>query len=188
MSTKKRRKTHNQSPFSAEIVAAMTKELPNVLIKEGYFRAEEKKPENTESKITPEKSYTKPQTMPVAVPITEPKNLHQIIPRGDRKALWYTVIFFSIFIFGIWLFNTKTVINTIWGEHSSQALINQGKNDLNSILETVKQNDKIFQKKLNDSSKIKSPIKTENSVNVEDSTKVENALKEALKSINQSSR
>ena len=150
MSTKKRRKTHNQSPFSAEIVAAMTKELPNVLIKEGYFRAEEKKPENTESKITPEKSYTKPQTMPVAVPITEPKNLHQIIPRGDRKALWYTVIFFSIFIFGIWLFNTKTVINTIWGEHSSQALINQGKNDLNSILETVKQNDKIFQKKLND--------------------------------------
>lgn len=162
MAQKKRRKFHNESPFTAEEVAAITKELPHVLVKEGYLKAQEPK-----KNLEPKSAEKIAEPIPVPITVTRaPK----IVPRGDRRALWYTVFFFSLFIFSIWLFNARTIMSDIWGTHSSQALVDQSKDDLGSILETIKQNDKIFQDRLNESDKAKA------------------AVEEALKSINKNPR
>lgn len=141
------KKRHNESPFKPELVAAITKDLPAFLAKEGYFKP-------SEPKVEPPKPVFRPLPLPKLEPQPEiraaERTLPPPIPRGNRRALWYAVGLVMLSILGIWGFNLHTLINSTWGSESSRALVDQSKNDWNSILETIRQNDKIMQKKLDE--------------------------------------
>jgi hypothetical protein len=167
MSVKKRRKSTSSSPFTPEMAAAITKELPGVLIKEGYLKREqhtEQAPQNKPASIS----------QPVMIPVIT----HTAVPRGNRRALWYAVGIFSIFIFVIWMINAKNVVETIWSSHTGAALIDKSKNDLSTILETIQQNDKIFQDKFDQAAAV-SPTNSPTTTSPE----IEAAIKSALTSL-----
>lgn len=147
------RKPQSTQRIDPKMMAAVTKELPRVLVEEGYLK-------NTNNANTTE------ERMP-ATPT------HTTVPRGNRKNLWIPVAVFALVIFGIWMFNIKNVIADVWGNQGAAGkIVDQSKSDFHAVLETIKKNDADFQKRLNAS------IPTAAATSA--TTSVENALKDVM--------
>ncbi len=137
------KKRHRESPFNPELVAAITKELPAFLAKEGYLK------ESTEEKVAEApvvrevETVRAPESSRTLAPL-----VHSPVPRGNTKMMWYAVGIFAVAIVAIWGFNLKSIITNVWSERDGQELITQGQDDFKSILETIKENDKIAKEKV----------------------------------------
>lgn len=176
------KKRHRESPFKPELMAAISKELPGILAKEGYFKKAPvetvKAPVITAPEIRPIKRNQPAVVAEFIPPIS--KGIPDPVPRGNLRALWYGVGAIGLLILGIWAFNLRTIVSTVWAERDGADLVDRGKDDLKSILETIKQNDKIAQDRLREAS-IKIPIAIPTSTtSTEFNTALEN-LAEAIK-------
>ncbi len=184
MSAKKRGHSQADTPFDTKAVAAMTKNLPAFLQKEGYFTmqsntSEDQNPstnraqteiradmfdhaliENREPEIKAE-IKSKPLTVP------EP------IYRGNRLHLLFTVVGFGLVILSIWIFNARSTVSGLWADTTTKnEILNQSTTDFNSVLETIKNNDRIVREKLDANDTALDPF-TE--------AQVQAALQEAIK-------
>ncbi len=157
------KKRQRESPFKPELMAAMSRELPGILAKEGYFKKTNEIPQ-PEAPIQepPAIRPIKRNQLPLATVefISPPNHAHipEPIPRGNLRALWYAVVAVGVLIVGIWAFNLRTVVGSVWAERDGATIVNQGKNDLQSILETIKQNDKIAQERLREANQPVTPV------------------------------
>ncbi len=186
MSAKKRGQSHADTPFDAKAVAAMTRDLPAFLQKEGYFNIQPKTTDSQKQSIIKEMSVeaeirtdmfdhaliktTQPEVK--AEVKIKPLTIPQPINRGNRLHLLYAVVGFGLAILSIWVFNTRNTVSGLWANATSQhEIIDQGTADFNSVLETIKNNDRIVREKL-DQNKSLDPF-TE--------AQVQAALQEAIK-------
>lgn len=143
------KKRHRESPFNPELVAAITKGLPAILAKEGYFKnsTPEEKPNST-TEPEPIQSGTTQKNRIRPLPKQEQRTLPTPVPRGNTNVLWYSVAIFGLAIIAIWGFNMRSIVNSVWSEKTGQEIVSQSKDDFSAILETIKKNDKIAKEQI----------------------------------------
>ena len=163
MSAKKRGHNQAETPFDAQTVAAISRDIPGLLAKEGYFDIKSKTPEakleNNLSRV--DMFHHEPLQETVSHTQSEAQKrlvVPQPIPRGNRLHLLYTVAGFSLIILSIWIFNTRSTVSGLWSDTvTKHEIIDKGAADFNSLLETINNNDKIVREKL-DTIDANSPI------------------------------
>lgn len=186
MSAKKRGHTQAETPFDAQTVAAITREIPGLLAKEGYF---DRKPKNSEPspaqvvKKEPAKIHTDmfshayeaaPFQEEVKTEAQMRTSVPEPVPRGNRLKLLYAVLGFGLTILSIWIFNVRSTVSGLWADATTNhQILDQGAADFNTVLETIKNNDKIVREKLEQGD-------ANNPVDPFTQAAVEEALKEAV--------
>lgn len=141
MPAKKRGQNSGDTPFDPQTVAAITRDIPGLLAKAGYF-SPKTQTSNAQSEMF---DHHVPDNLPTSIP---EKTIPTPVPRGDRHKMIYAVIGFSLLIGIIWFFNVRNTITNAWDNPVDPTLINQGANDFNTALETIKNNDRIVREKL----------------------------------------
>ena len=163
MSAKKRGHIHAETPFDPQTVAAITKEIPSLLAREGYFDALRKEPvKKVRSMTTEQTPAVERMEMFAHAPLMHEEHhfpapdltvekIHTAVPRGNRLKLLYSVIAFALVIFSIWIFNVRSTMAELWSDtKNNHTILDQGAQDFNSVLETLKENDRIVREKLKD--------------------------------------
>ncbi len=131
----------NQSAFDPEMMAAFTKELPNVLVKEGYLTS----PSAVESS---QKESIQSSTASTSIQKQNSDHFASMRPRENRNHLWVWVSIFVVLIIGIWIFNIKNIASDLWGNRGDAGkILDQSKTDFQDILSTIKKNDLDLQKR-----------------------------------------
>lgn len=159
MPAKKRGQFQAHTPFDTKAVAAMTRDLPNFLQKEGYFKVQPKvegvEKSASEKEIKADMfdhdliQNSQPEIK--AVDKIKPTTIPQPVNRGNRLNLLYAVVSFGLVILSIWIFNARNTVSGLWANATSQnELLDKGTADFNSVLETIKNNDRIVREKLNE--------------------------------------
>lgn len=160
MSAKKRGQSQAHTPFDTKAVAAMTRDLPTFLQKEGYFNIRPKTDEIKKPVVEVEKQIQadmfdheliqNDQPESKAVHKIKPLTIPQPVNRGNRLHLLYAVMGFGLIILSIWVFNARNTVSGLWANATTQhELLDKSTADFNSVLETIKNNDRIVREKLN---------------------------------------
>lgn len=169
MSAKKRGQNPASTPFDPQTVAAITRDIPGLLAKAGYFNSQTTKPVIKTEMFDHSVITTDRQERP-ARETNQPKTIPEPVPRGDRLKLVYAVVGFGALVAAIWIFNVRNTISTAWENPIDRTLVDQSTEDFNTVLETIKNNDRMVREKLNQNASL-DPI-TQN--------QLEQAIKEAV--------
>ncbi|MBP7992261.1 MAG: hypothetical protein KAZ30_01240 [Candidatus Magasanikbacteria bacterium] len=159
MPAKKRGHIHTETPFDAQTVAAITRDIPGLLAKEGYFDHKPRTVDPAQVKAV-QKQVKEIHTDMFShayedVQISETKTEAELrtvpkpVPRGNRLKLLYIVMGFTVAIVSIWIFNARSLVSGLWSNTATEnEILDQGAADFNSVLETIKNNDRIVREKL----------------------------------------
>lgn len=163
MPAKKRGQSQAHAPFDTKAVAAMTRDLPTFLQKEGYFnvqtKTEELKKPTTETEIVADMfdhDLIEHENPEVSVEqVVKQRTVPPPIHRGNRLHLLYSVVVFGLLILSIWVFNARNMVSGLWADATSKhELLDKSTADFNSVLETIKNNDRIVREKLNENTSL----------------------------------